>query len=108
MSSRRSRYRTFDRLSVICFVASIAPLAISYLASVLADLLGCEFDTSGPSTCVVFGVDVSGPLGTALFLHLAVFVTFPIGIVLGIIFLVLSGFAKVAEDKQSVGESSDD
>lgn len=108
MPSRRSRYRTFDRLSVICFVASIAPLAISYLASVLADLLGCEFDASGPSTCVVFGVDVAGPLGSALLLSLGVFITFPIGVVLGIVFLVASGFAKVAEDKQSVGESSDD
>ena len=87
MPADRFEMRRYWQLLAIIAVFAIWPLPIVYVASVIADLNHCAIVETGATPCLVGGVDRGGLLYDMASLVQAGFVTLPLGIALGFIWL---------------------
>jgi hypothetical protein len=79
--------RRYWQLLAVIGVFAVWPLPIVYIASVVADLNHCTIVETGATPCLVGGVDRGGLLYDMASLVQASFVTLPIGVALGFIWL---------------------
>jgi len=83
----RFQMRRYWQLLAVIAVFAIWPLPIVYAASVIADLNHCTIVETGPTPCLVGGVDRGSLLFEMASLVQAGFVTLPIGVTLGFVWL---------------------
>lgn len=94
---KKSRYRFWLMASLSAFIFAFSPGIIVLITVVIAKLLGCtQFDV-----CNFLGMNIGPLLGAGGLSAFFLGATIPLGFAIGILFLVLSGFAKVAEDKEA-------
>ena len=83
----RFEMRPYWQLLAAIAVFAAWPLPIVYLASVVADLNHCTIVETGATPCLIGGVDRGGLLYDMASLVQASFVTLPIGLTLGLVWL---------------------
>ena len=79
--------RIYWQLLVLIAIVAVGPAAIVYVASVIADLNHCTIIDAGPTPCVIFGQDRGGLLYDMATMVQVSFVTLPIGILLGFLWM---------------------
>jgi hypothetical protein len=79
--------RPYWQMLVLIAIFAAGPSVVVYLASALADLNHCTIIDAGPTPCLIFGQDRGGLLyDMATFVQVS-FVTMPIGILLGFLWI---------------------
>jgi hypothetical protein len=79
--------RLYWQALVLIGIFAVLPMAVVYLAAVIADLNGCTILDAGPTPCPIFGADRGGLLYDMAGMVQVSFVTLPIGIALGFVWL---------------------
>src|SRR3569832_59443 len=79
--------RIYWQLLVLIAIVAVGPAVIVYLASAIADLNHCTITDTGPTPCVIFGQDRGGLLYDMATMVQVSFVTLPIGILLGFLWM---------------------
>ena len=83
----RFEMRRYWQMLALIAVFAIWPLPIVFVASVLADLNHCTIVETGATPCLIGGVDRGGLLYDMASLVQASFVTLPVGVTLGVVWL---------------------
>ena len=81
----RVAYASLGVLLLLC----LAPLLVALAASFLAGPLGCDYIGAEFRNCLLFGVDLSDSLTTAVTLHWLGLVTLPIAALVVVVLLLL-------------------
>jgi hypothetical protein len=79
--------RPYWQLLALIAIFAAGPSLIVYLASVIADLNHCTIVDTGPTPCAVLGQDRGGLLYDMASMVQVSFVTMPVGILLGFVWL---------------------
>jgi hypothetical protein len=95
--------RRYWQLLAVIGVFAVWPLPIVYIASAIADLNHCTIVETGATPCLVGGVDRGGLLFDMASLVQASFVTLPIGVALGFIWLCVLIINVMAWRRKRVG-----
>lgn len=95
--------RPYWQLLALIVIVTAGPMAIVYLASVIADLNHCTITDAGPTPCIIFGQDRGGVLyDMAAFVQVS-FVTMPIGMLLGFLWLAVLVISLMAWRRKRAG-----
>ena len=95
--------RPYWQLLGLIAIVALGPMAIVYLASVIADLNHCTILDSGPTPCVILGQDRGGLLYDMASMVQVSFVTLPIGILLGFLWLSVLIISQMAWGRKRSG-----
>jgi len=95
--------RPYWQLLGLIAIVALGPMAIVYLASVIADLNHCTILDSGPTPCVILGQDRGGLLYDMASMVQVSFVTLPIGILLGFLWLSVLIISQMAWRRKRSG-----
>ena len=95
--------RPYWQLLVVIAIFAVGPSAIVYLASVIADLNHCTIVDTGPTQCVVMGQDRGDLLYDMASLVQVSFVTMPVGILLGFLWLSILVISAMAYRRKRAG-----
>jgi hypothetical protein len=99
--------RPYWQLLVLIVIFAAGPSVVVYLASALADLNHCTIVDAGPTPCVIFGQDRGGLLyDMATFVQVS-FVTMPIGILLGFLWVSVLIISLMAWRRKRSGAQHD-
>ena len=79
--------RLYWQALMLIAIFAVLPMAVVYLAASVADLNGCTILDAGPTPCLIFGADRGGLLYDMAAMVQVSFVTLPIGIALGFVWL---------------------
>jgi len=95
--------RPYWQTLVLIAIFAAGPSVIVYLASVIADLNHCAIVDAGPTPCLILGQDRGGLLyDMATFVQVS-FVTMPIGILLGFLWLSVLIISLMAYRRKRAG-----
>ena len=95
--------RPYWQLLALIAIFALAPMAIVYLASVIADLNGCTIVDTGPTPCVILGADRGGLLYDMASMVQVSFVTLPIGVLLSFLWLSVLIISQMAWRRKRAG-----
>jgi hypothetical protein len=99
----RFRMRPYWQLLAVIGVFAAWPVPIVYLASVVADLNHCTIVETGATPCIISGVDRGGVLYDMASLVQASFVTLPLGVTLGFVWLCVLVLNAMAWRRKRLG-----
>ena len=95
--------RPYWQLLALIAIFALGPMAIVYLASVIADLNHCTIVDTGPTPCLVAGQDRGGTLYDMASMVQVSFVTLPIGILLGFLWMSVLIISQMAYRRKRAG-----
>jgi hypothetical protein len=77
VSRASKRFLAWSLLAII--IAALFPVALAFLAGMIASVAGCTLSGGGPDPCIIFGADWGGALSVMLTMHWLAFLTLPAG-----------------------------
>jgi len=97
MSERRSHTAIWLCVTfVLIALFTLAPLISAFIASGIADALGCTVNEGGATTCMFRGSDIGQTLAELFVLGWLFFATLPIGLVAFAIWLIAAVAVAIA------------